>query len=134
MTAFAGARPDWGRRNLRLLAVFAPVLILTGVLGLLLPPGRSPMSSAAPYDVFHLCFGTLGVAIALSGSARFAGLFNVGFGAVDLYQAFAGLLGIFPAGVFGLRPADHVVHVVFGALLVSFGVQAPQARRERTTR
>jgi hypothetical protein len=119
------ARADWGRRNLALLGVFAPVLILTGVLGLVLPPGSSPMSAAVPYDVFHIAFGALGVGIVLVRSARFAGVFNAGFGAVDLYQAAAGLLGIFPAGVFGLRPADHVVHVVLGALLVGVGLRAP---------
>jgi hypothetical protein len=119
----ASASPDWGRRNLRLLAVFAPVLIATGALGLVLPPGVSLMSAAVPYDVFHVVFGTLGVGIVVSRSARFASLFNLGFGAVDLYQAVAGALGIFPASLFALRPADHVVHVVLGALLVGFGVR-----------
>jgi hypothetical protein len=111
----------WARRNLRLLALFGPVLILTGVAGLLLPP--SLMSNAAPYDIFHICFGTLGVAIVLLRSARGAALFNLGFGAVDLYQAFAGLIGLFPAQVFHLRPGDHVVHVVLGLLLVVFGAR-----------
>lgn len=113
---------DWGRRNLRLLAVFGPVLIATGVAGLTLPPGLSLMSGAAPYDIFHIIFGTLGLAIVLARSARFAGLFNLGFGALDLYQAVAGAVGFFPAGPFGLRPADHVVHVLLGLLLVVFGL------------
>jgi hypothetical protein len=117
-----GAPVDWGRRNLRLLAVFGPVLIATGVAGLTLPPGLSPMSGAAPYDIFHIIFGTLGLAIVLARSARFARLFNLGFGAVDLYQAVAGAVGFFPAGAFGLRPADHLVHVVLGLLLVVFGL------------
>jgi hypothetical protein len=121
MTARGGA-VDWGRRNLRLLAVFGPVLIATGVAGLTLPPGLSLMSGAAPYDIFHIIFGTLGLAIVLARSARFAALFNLGFGAVDLYQAVAGAIGFFPARPFGLRPADHVVHVVLGLLLVSFGL------------
>jgi hypothetical protein len=114
-------RAAWGRRNLRLLTVFGPLLIVTGVSGLLLPPGRSPMSGAAPYDIFHIIFGALGVAIALAGSARGAALFNLSFGAIDLYQALAGVVGFFPAGPFGLRPADHAVHVLFGLLLVAFG-------------
>jgi hypothetical protein len=119
----AGVAPvDWGRRNLRLLAVFGPVLIATGVVGLILPPGLSLMSGVATYDIFHIIFGTLGLAIVLARSARFAGLFNLGFGAVDLYQAAAGAVGFFPAGPFGLRPADHVVHVVLGLLLVVFGL------------
>jgi hypothetical protein len=117
----ASPRADWGRRNLRLLTVFGPLLIVTGVSGLLLPRGLSLMSGAAPYDIFHILFGALGLAIVLSRSARWAALFNLGFGAVDLYQALAGAIGFFPAGPFGLRPADHVVHVLFGLLLVAFG-------------
>jgi hypothetical protein len=127
--AAAVSSVDWGRRNLRLLTVFGPVLIATGVAGLTLPPGLSLMSPAASYDVFHIFFGTLGVAIVLARSARFASLFNLGFGAVDLYQAVAGMIGFFPAGLFALRPADHVVHLVLGALLVSFGVHSPSPRR-----
>jgi hypothetical protein len=119
----APPRAEWGRRNLRLLTVFGPLLIVTGVGGLLLPPGLSLMSGAAPYDIFHILFGALGLAIVLARSARWAALFNLGFGAIDLYQALAGAVGFFPAGPFGLRPADHVVHVLFGLLLVTFGVQ-----------
>jgi hypothetical protein len=124
MTAVAAGAPgvDWGRRNLRLLTVFGPLLIATGVSGLLLPAGLSLMSGAVPYDVFHIIFGALGLAIVLAKSARLAALYNLGFGAIDLYQALAGAVGFFPAGPFGLRPADHVVHVLFGLLLVAFGV------------
>jgi hypothetical protein len=120
---------NWARRNLWLLAVFGPVLIATGAAGLLLPSRLSLMSNVVPYDIFHICFGTLGVAIALARSARFAALFNVGFGAIDLYQALAGVTGVFPAEVFHLRPADHVVHVVLGLLLVGFGARFFMAPR-----
>lgn len=121
----------WGRRNLVLLAVFGPVLIATGVAGLLMPPRMGLMSNAVPYDLFHIFFGTLGLAIVLARSPRFAAVFNVGFGAADLYQALAGVTAVFPAGVFRLRPADHVVHVVLGALLIAFGARffTSQARR-----
>lgn len=126
MTSVSPGR--WGRRNLRLLAFFGPLLIATGVAGLLLPPPPAAvaslmMSNARPYDVFHIGFGLLGVGLVVARRARAAALFNLGFGAFDLYQAAAGLLGIFPAGVFELRPADHVVHVVLGALLVGFGAR-----------
>jgi hypothetical protein len=114
---------DWGRRNRLLLTIFAPVLIAAGVAGLTLPPGLSLMSGVAAYDIFHIVFGALGLAIVLGRSVRQAALFNLGFGAVDLYQALAGVVGIFPAGVFGLRPADHVVHVVLGLLLIGFGAR-----------
>jgi hypothetical protein len=114
----------WPRRNLRLLAVFGPVLIATGIAGLLLPSRLSLMSGAAPYDVFHLVFGAIGTAFVLARSARLAALFNLVFGAIDLYQAAAGMMGIFPAQIFALRPADHVAHVVLGTTLVLFGVFA----------
>jgi len=131
----------WGRRNLRLLAWFGPILIATGAAGLLLPPpppavAPMMMSNARPYDVFHIAFGLLGVGLVLARRPRAAALFNLGFGGFDLYQAAAGLLGLFPAGVFQLRPADHVVHVAFGALLAAFGARffvvarAESARQE----
>jgi len=119
------APADWGRRNLRLLSVFAPVLIATGLLGWLLPPGLSVMSGAIPYDVFHLAFGVLGLAVVLGRSARLSALFNLGFGAIDLFQAVAGLVGFFPAELFALRPADHAAHLILGALLVTFGLHRP---------
>jgi hypothetical protein len=114
---------DWPRRNLRLLSLFGPVLVVAGVAGMLIPPRLALMSGALPYDVFHIVFGVLGIAIVLARSGRLASLFNLGFGLIDLYQAVAGLLGVFPAAAFGLRPADHVVHVVFGLVLVAFGVR-----------
>jgi hypothetical protein len=114
---------DWPRRNLRLLSLFGPVLVIAGVAGMLIPPRLALMSGALPYDVFHIAFGVLGIAIVVARSGRLAALFNLGFGLIDLYQAVAGLLGVFPAAVFGLRPADHVVHVVLGLVLVGFGVR-----------
>jgi len=129
VTTTAPSSPErWGQRNLRLLTLFGPLLIATGVAGLLLPPppptlASMMMSNARPYDVFHIAFGLLGVALVVARRARAAALFNLGFGAFDLYQAAAGLLGIFPAGVFQLRPADHIAHVVLGGLLASFGLR-----------
>jgi hypothetical protein len=122
-----GAR--WSRRNRRLLSVFGPLLIATGLAGLLLPARLSLMSDAPAYDVFHLVSGAIGTAIVLVRSARLAALFNLAFGAIDLYQAAAGVAGIFPARSFALRPADHVVHVVLGSLLVFFGARFFATRR-----
>ena len=108
---------------MRLLSVFAVVLVIAGVAGMLVPPELALMSGALPYDVFHISFGALGIGIVLARAARAAAVFNLGFGLCDLYQALAGVLGIFPAAVFALRPADHVVHVVLGLLLVTFGAR-----------
>ena len=127
-----GAR--WHRWNFRLLAVFAPVLIATGVAGFLMPPALALMSSAAPYNVLHLSAGTLGLLLVLGRRATGIAAFNLGFGALDLYQAAAGLTGLFPARLFALRPADHVVHVVLGALLVAFGARGLGLGFSSTTR
>ena len=112
---------SWATRNLQVLTVFAPLLVLTGILGFVLPGSMSLMSGAPPYDVFHLLAGSVGIALALRRSVAGAIAFNLIFGAIDLYQLVAGLTGIFPAQLFALKPADHVVHLVIGALLVGVG-------------
>ena len=117
------APASWARRNLWLAGLFGPLLVVTGLAGLLLPARLSLMSNAVPYDMFHIAFGALAIALVAARSARGAALFNVGFGVIDLYQALAGLTGVFPAGVFRLKPADHVVHLLFGLLLVAVGVR-----------
>jgi hypothetical protein len=111
----------WQRRSRLLLQLFAPVLIATGFSGFVMPESAALMSNACPYNVFHLIAGSVGVALAFSKNPRAASTFNVAFGGIDLYQAVAGLTGLFPAALFSLRPADHVVHVVLGLLLVIVG-------------
>ena len=115
------AGPSWATRNVQLLRVFAPVLVLTGVLGFVLPGSMSLMSGAAPYNMFHLLAGSVGIVVALRRAPGGAIAFNWIFGGIDLYQAVAGLTGWFPARLFALRPADHVVHVAIGLLLVGVG-------------
>jgi hypothetical protein len=111
----------WTLWNGRLLAVFGPVLIVTGVAGFLIPPRRALMSGAPAYNVFHIAFGILGTTLVAAGHARGIATFNLAFGAGDLYQAAAGLLGLFPSKLFRYKPADHVVHVLLGLLLAGVG-------------
>lgn len=117
----SSAGTSWVTRNVQVLSVFAPLLVLTGVLGFVLPAEMSLMSGAAPYNVFHLLAGGVGLALVLRRSAPGAISFNLVFGAIDLYQALAGLTGWFPARLFALRPADHAVHVLVGVFLVGVG-------------
>lgn len=112
---------SWPTRNLQLLSVFAPLLVLTGALGFVLPPSLSIMSGATPYNVFHLLAAAVGLAILARRSVALAITFNLVFGGIDLWQALAGIVGLFPARLFALRPADHVVHVVVGLLLAGVG-------------
>ena len=112
---------SWATRNVQLLTWFAPLLLAAGVLGFVVPARLSLMSGAPAYNVFHLLAGAIGLFIARRRAPTDATAFNLIFGAVDLYQALAGLTGLFPAGLFALRPADHVLHVGFGLLLTSVG-------------
>lgn len=116
------------RWNRRALSVFGPVLVLAGVLGFVIPPSLALMSGATPYNVFHIAFGILGTWIACAGRPRPIAVFNLGFGAIDLWQAFAGLTRLPPSALFALRPADHVVHVLFGAALLALGARGLGAR------
>jgi hypothetical protein len=112
---------DWTLVNARVLAVFGPVLILTGIAGFLIPPRLALMSGAPAYNIFHIVFGAIGTALVVGKTATGIAVFNLGFGAADLYQAVAGLGGFFPARQFRYKPADHVVHVVLGLGLAAVG-------------
>ena len=119
MNALATA--DWALVNGRVLAVFGPLLILTGIAGFLVPPRFALMSGAPAYNIFHIVFGMIGTALVLAKTAAGIAVFNLGFGLVDLYQAVAGLVGFFPARQFRYKPADHVAHVVLGLVLAGVG-------------
>jgi hypothetical protein len=134
MTEMAVASPvSWEERNRQLLVVFAPLLIIACVLGFLVPEPLSLMSGAAPYNLFHLAFGVLGLALVRFAPPRGPALFNLGFGLFDLWQAVAGVAGWFPAQLFELRPADHVVHVAFGLVLTGAGLLGLRSERGRAT-
>ena len=107
-----------GRLNWIVLIVFAPILILAGVLGFVLPESASLTSGAPAYNWFHIAFGTLGLLLALTKRESYARTFNLGFGLIDLYQAAASFLHLFPENYFRWTRADDVLHVVIGALLV----------------
>ena len=119
MNALAAA--DWVLWNTRVLAVFGPVLILTGIAGFLTPPRLALMSGAPAYNLFHIAFGALGTALVLARSRTGIAGFNLGFGVADLYQAVAGAVGFFPTRQFRYQPADHVVHLVLGLALAAVG-------------
>ena len=113
--------PSWATRNVQLLTAFAPLLLAAGVLGFVVPAHLSLMSGAPAYNVFHLLAGALGLLFVVQRAVPAIIAFNLVFGAIDLWQAVAGLTGLFPARFFALRPADHVLHVAFGLLLFGVG-------------
>ncbi|HVE19625.1 MAG TPA: DUF4383 domain-containing protein [Ilumatobacteraceae bacterium] len=100
--------------------LFGSTLIVTGIAGFVIPAKKAATSGAPAYNVFHLLFGSLGiVASRRRGTAR---AFNLGFGAIDLYQAVASRRGLFPQRWFRWKTADDVLHVVIGAGLVAAGL------------
>jgi hypothetical protein len=115
------ATADWALVNGRVLAVFGPVLIATGVAGFLVPPRFALLSGAPAYNVFHIVFGMVGTTLVMAKSAFGVAAFNFGFGLADVYQAVAGVAGVFPARQFRYKRADHVAHVVLGVALAAVG-------------
>ena len=114
--------------NYRVLSIFAPILILAGILGFVAPPDLALTSGASPYNVFHLIFGALGcVVVFYTKQEEYIKIFNVGFGAIDLYQAFASFFDWFPKESFQWKRADDILHVVIGAGLVLVGVLGKRA-------
>ncbi|MDP3156900.1 MAG: hypothetical protein Q8N23_29790 [Archangium sp.] len=114
--------------NLQVLRVFAPILIVVGILGFVLPPAASVTSGAAPYNVFHLVFGVIGLGCVFSGKLNAVRAFNLGFGLIDLYQAVASLTDLWPRSLFMWTRVDDALHVVVGALLVAFALGADRER------
>ncbi|MBL8635663.1 MAG: hypothetical protein JNM40_20725 [Myxococcales bacterium] len=110
--------------NSLLLTAFAPILIVAGILGFVTPPSLALMSGATPYNLFHIFFGLVGVGVLATKRVSLAKLFNIGFGAIDLYQAIASFAGLFPTTLFAYKRADDVLHIVLGLLLVGVGLFA----------
>ncbi len=104
------------------LLIFAPVLILTGALGFILPADKALTSGATAYNIFHIIFGALGLLLSLSKRDNFIRAFNVGFGLLDLYQAFASFAHLFPEQVFQWKTTDDILHIIIGAALVLVGL------------
>jgi hypothetical protein len=108
--------------NYYVLLIFAPVLILVGILGFLIPQNKSLTSGAPAYNIFHIIFGVIGAGIVYLNHDTCVRAFNIGFGLIDLYQAAASLARLFPEKQFRWTRVDDVLHVVIGAGLVLVGV------------
>lgn len=111
------------------LAIFAPVLILVGVAGFLIPVQLSSTSGAPPYNIFHLIFGCLGLIVVWSAKERLVSFFNAGFGLIDLYQALASRLHLFPQQYFLWTKVDDILHILIGLALVIIGAYGLLKRR-----
>lgn len=115
-----------------ILRIFGPILVVTGILGFVIPQRRAATSGAPAYNIFHIIFGCLGIACATSSRRGAAQAFNIGFGALDLYQAGASRRGWFPKRWFRWKTADDVLHIGIGAALIAAGLCArPTSSPER---
>jgi len=101
--------------------VLAPLLVLTGIVGFVIPEQYNLMSGATPYNMFHLICGTLGLLLISANSDLLASSFNLGFGLIDLYQVLASVVGLTPIQYFHWTYVDDVVHVLLGFALVIIG-------------
>ena len=117
--------------NQKTLMVLAPLLILTGIAGFLIPQQYNLMSGAAPYNMFHLIFGALGLVLISANNDLLASLFNFGFGVIDLYQLVASVVGLTPIQYFLWTYADDVAHVLLGFALVIIGGYGIRNWKER---
>lgn len=110
--------------NYFVLLIFAPVLIIVGVLGFLIPNEKALTRGAPAYNIFHIVFGSIGVVLVLMQNESWIRTFNIGFGAADIYQFAASYLNLFPKAQFRWKKADDILHFVLGLLLVAVGVFA----------
>lgn len=107
--------------NFITLAVFAPLLVLIGIAGFLVPAQLSLTSGAPAYNVFHIFFGVLGLILVLAGKESWISGFNLVFGLIDLYQALASYLHLPPQQYFLWTRADDLLHILIGLILVIIG-------------
>ena len=107
--------------NQTTLLILAPLLILTGVAGFVIPAEYSLMSNATPYNLFHILFGAIGLMLLQTKNDLVASGFNLGFGLIDLYQVLASVAKLTPVQYFYWTYADDVVHVILGFALVIIG-------------
>ena len=110
--------------NYYVLLIFAPLLILTGILGFIIPPKKGLTSGAPAYNTFHIIFGLMGLGVVYSQNMTCIRGFNIGFGLIDLYQAAASFLHLFPEKQFQWKRADDILHIVIGLALVLIGILA----------
>jgi hypothetical protein len=107
-------------------------LILTGIAGFLIPPQFGLTSGAAPYNIFHIAFGVIGLLFVLSRKPRLASFFNLDFGLIDIYQAFASYLNLPPKQFFLWTPVDDILHVAIGVAFVLIGLFGILKQKEQT--
>ncbi len=109
--------------NQTVLTIFAPILMLAGIAGFVIPSRYSLTSGAAPYNLFHIFFGAIGMVLLQLRNDLIVCSFNLVVGLIDLYQVLASLVGLTPKQYFLWTPLDDFLHVILGFGLVILGYQ-----------
>lgn len=104
--------------NYQILRIFAPLLVVVGILGFVLPAHLSLTSGATPYNIFHILFGLVGLGLVRLRRVGLIRAFNLTFGLIDLYQAVASFVHLFPEEYFLWTRVDDILHIVIGSGLV----------------
>lgn len=107
--------------NQTTLMILAPLLLVTGIAGFVLPERYTLMSNAVPYNLFHLIAGAIGLFLISAKSDLVSSAFNFGFGLIDLYQVLASVVGLTPIEYIHWTYVDDLVHVLLGFALVIIG-------------
>lgn len=119
------------RLNQITLTILAPILMLLGIAGFVIPSEYSLISNAAPYNLFHIFFGAVGMVLLSMKNDLLICCFNIVFGLLDLYQVLASVVGLTPKQYFLWTPLDDFLHVILGFGLVILGYQGLKQLRNR---
>ena len=117
--------------NQTTLMILAPLLVVTGIAGFVLPAEYSLMSNATPYNLFHIFFGAIGLVLFQMKNDLVASAFNLGCGLIDLYQVVASVIGLTPIEYFHWTYVDDVVHTLLGFALVLIGGYGMQSNYKK---
>lgn len=110
---------------------FALLLLYAGVQPLVFPDPTAATSQAPAYAWFHLVASAVALAAVLLSRGQWSPAFALGFGLVDIYQAFASGFGWIPQGWFRWTATDDVLHWTLGAILVALGLTVYALRRDQ---
>lgn len=108
--------------NFLILLIFAPALVLVGILGFLTPASLKRISTEPAYNIFHIVCGVTGAIVLLSNNDSALKSFNLVFGLINIYQFAASYANQFPAHYFKWTRIDNLIHLLLGTffLVIAF--------------
>ena len=124
---------DRTRLNQLTLTILAPLLMLAGIAGFVIPSQYSLTSNAAPYNLFHIFFAAVGMVLLSFKNDLLVSMFNLMLGVIDLYQVLASVVGLTPKQYFLWTPLDDFIHVILGFGLVILGYQGLRHLKEKSS-